>query len=233
MSAPEPPLNEIIKRIAHLVQRMMTFWESSHGWAPVEAASLLNKSMLDWQSSLAVSLKRWDAPLTDGDLILAWANVGALVEGQLKLFLSVYYSDYTADVDAIKKHGQVVDPDAVTLEPLRVFFKKKIWGPDEPWDNWICTIQQRRNAIHAFKFKHIGTKSELDEAIRQLLLFVKTINNRLPYPDAIYVPHELRYLNVARSPVRIGGWVYPYIVAVKVIDIFGNDTMTLVPVNVH
>ena len=58
------------------------------------------------------------------------------------------------------------------------------------WDNWICTIQQRRNAIHAFKYKDIGTKSELDEAIRQLLLFVKTINNRLPYPDEVYVPRE-------------------------------------------
>lgn len=147
--------------------------------------------MLEWQSSLADCLQFWNHPLSEGELILAWANIGSLVEGQLKLFLSVFYNDYVADVDAIKtKHGELIDPDAVTLEPLRVFFKKKIWGPLESWDEWISLIQQRRNAIHAYKFKDIGTTEELHEALTRLLEFVRMINSRLPYPDELYVPRE-------------------------------------------
>lgn len=170
---------------------MMNFWKSAHGWAQVDAAALLNKSMLEWQSSLADCLQLWKHPLSDGELILAWANIGSLVEGQLKLFLSVFYNDYVADVDAIKtKQGELIDPDAVTLEPLRVFFQKKIWEPSDSWDKWILLILQRRNAIHAYKFKEIGTTEELHNALTRLLEFVRMINSRLPYPDEMYVPRE-------------------------------------------
>ena len=184
-------LDATIQRTATLVRSMMNFWKSPHGWALVDAAALLNKSMLEWQISLADCLQLWKGPLSNGELILAWANIGSLVEGQLKLFLSVFYNDYVADVDAIKtKHGELIDPDAVTLEPLRVFFKKKIWGPSESWDEWILVIQQRRNAIHAYKFKEIGTTEELHKALTRLLEFVRMINSRLPYPDEMYVPRE-------------------------------------------
>src|SRR3990172_855008 len=97
-------------------REMMHFWKSSHGWAPVDAANLLSKSALEWQVSLSESLRRWVGCTTDGDLILAWANLGALVEGQLKLFLSVYYSDYARDLDAIRDRKQnLIDPDVCTL----------------------------------------------------------------------------------------------------------------------
>lgn len=75
------PLTETVKRTTHLIQSMMGFWKDAHGWAPIEAAELLNKSMLEWQSSLAEQLSAWRGCLSDGQLILAWANVGALVEG--------------------------------------------------------------------------------------------------------------------------------------------------------
>ena len=55
------------------------------------------------QASLATSLSRWVGATSDGDLILAWANLGTLVEGQLKLFLCVYYEDYMKDADGITK----------------------------------------------------------------------------------------------------------------------------------
>ena len=67
---------------------MMGFWKEAHGWAPIEAAELLNKSMLEWQGSLAEQLSVWCGTLTDGQLILAWANLGALVEGQMKLLFT-------------------------------------------------------------------------------------------------------------------------------------------------
>jgi len=185
-------LEVVIKRISTLTRRMVDFWSNAHGWAPVEAAELLSKSMLEWQSSLAECLHLWNRPsLTDGELILAWSNVGSLVEGQLKLFLSVYYKDYTNDIDAIKKNnGDIVDPDIVKFDQLRNFFKKKVWVSDEKWDEWILLIQQRRNAIHAFKFKEIGTTEELHSNIGCLLEFIRMMNDRLPYPDDIYCPQE-------------------------------------------
>ena len=107
---------ELCDRIEKLTTRMMDFWKSAHGWAPIEAAGLLNKSMLEWQASLSSSLRMWLCSSSDGDLILAWANIGALVEGHLKLFLSVWYNDYSADSDAIKdKRGRLQEPDGSTF----------------------------------------------------------------------------------------------------------------------
>lgn len=184
------PLTETVRRTTHLIQDMMGFWKEAHGWAPIEAAELLNKSMLEWQGSLAEQLSAWCGTLTDGQLILAWANLGALVEGQMKLLLSVYYQDYLTDADAIKKKGHTLDPDGVTLEPLILFFKRRIWSAEEEWETWVRMVQQRRNAIHAFKAKTIGTTDELHAALAKFLEFVRFINGRLPYPDGHYFPRE-------------------------------------------
>jgi hypothetical protein len=182
---------ELCDRIGKLTSAMMDFWQSAHGWAPVEAAGLLSKSMLAWQASLSKSLSNWLYTSSDGDLILAWANLGALVEGQLKLFLSVWYKDYTADAQAIRNHrGQIKDPDDCTLDPLRQFFVKRIWKEDVDWNPYVELVQHRRNAIHAFRARDIGTFAEWREELRRHLSFVRSINDRLPYPDAIYVPRE-------------------------------------------
>src|SRR5690606_23061743 len=89
--------DELCRRIASLTRCIMDFW-SDGGWAQGKAAALLNRSMLHWQVSLAESLSRWVNTSSDGDLILAWANLGALVEGQMKLFLCVYYHNYENDL---------------------------------------------------------------------------------------------------------------------------------------
>jgi hypothetical protein len=83
---------EVCKAIAAETRRIMDFWKNhSVGWAPAEVSEILTRSMLDWQSSLAESLETWLGREPDGALILAWVNLGSLVEGLLKLFLCVYY----------------------------------------------------------------------------------------------------------------------------------------------
>ena len=190
------PITEVVSRIVTLNTGLRDFWSNSHGWAPKDAANLLSKSRLDWQVSLSGSLRRWiDAPSTEDAAsvqILAYANVGTLVEGTLKLFLAVWYNDYKADADAITKKGTVQDPDGATLEPLRQFFKKRIWASaaSDNWDPWIQRIQTRRNAIHAFKDREIGTHSDVLTDIRSYLKLVRRINGQLPYPDDQYGPLE-------------------------------------------
>ncbi len=173
---------DLCARIATLTGCIMGFWEGG-GWAQGEAAALLDRAMLRWQASLAKSLHHWVNASSEGDLILAWANLGALIEGQLKLFLCVYYHDYQRDVDGIRKHGQRVDPDGCGLEELRQFFVKRIWDVGKNWNPYIEQVQQRRNAVHAFQYREIGTFEEWTNALRLHLSFVRDVGGGLPYPD--------------------------------------------------
>ncbi|RYE52686.1 MAG: hypothetical protein EOP48_15950, partial [Sphingobacteriales bacterium] len=115
--------------------------------------------------------------LQAGHLILAWANLGSLVEGTMKWFLSVYYDNYKADVDAIAKthrdgSSTLVDPDSLMFEQLRQFFAKRFWDSSDSWNAWVLQIQQRRNAIHAYQNRDLGNHDDLLDAIRRYLVFV-------------------------------------------------------------
>jgi hypothetical protein len=75
-----PSINEITA----INRQILNLWKESAGWAPQTAAQLLFVSRLDWQVSLSEALEIWSdelsVGLTDGQLILAWANLGALAE---------------------------------------------------------------------------------------------------------------------------------------------------------
>ena len=186
-------IQEVVERIVTLNEGLTDFWGNAKGWAPLEAAELLSRSRLDWQVSLSRSLHRWISEPIEvddyGSQILSWVNLGSLVEGTLKLFLSVWYKDYIADIEAIKRRDKLVEPDVLELEMLRQFFKKKIWNKE--WDDWVYDLQQKRNAIHAYKHRDLGRYNDFLRCIRKYLELLRFINGRLPYPDAVYVPSEI------------------------------------------
>ena len=134
-------IDEVCDRVSQLTADMMTFWKSASGWAPAEAADLLSRSMLEWQVSLASSLSRWANATSDGDLILAWTNLGALIEGQLRLFLSVYYEDYKTDAQPMVMRGNVQQPDEASLELLRQFFVRSVWIAGSDWNTYVQFVQ--------------------------------------------------------------------------------------------
>jgi hypothetical protein len=173
---------ELCSRISVLTRCIMNFWADG-GWSQGYAAVLLDKSMLHWQTSLAATLSRWTTATSDGDLILAWTNLGALVEGQLKLFLCVYYHDYKNDLNGIQRHKKRIDPDGSQLEELRQFFVKRIWDIGTNWNPYVELVQHRRNAVHAFQNRDIGTFEEWTDALRIHLSFVRDVGGGLPYPD--------------------------------------------------
>ena len=128
---------EVVEKIINLTEGLADFWSSSNGWAPIKAAELMSKSRLDWQASLARMLKLFlpkEIQKEEGALILAWVTLGSLTEGVLKLFLSVWHSDYEAS--ALKssfkgykdKSGNLKDPDILKLGELRVFFCKEVYS---------------------------------------------------------------------------------------------------------
>jgi hypothetical protein len=169
---------------------------------------LLSKIVLMYtRSAISLShcLKLWLQAPSDGaesgQIIMGWANLGSLLEGSLKLFLSVWYETYKLDIDAMKKKDKFQNPDGLQLEPLRIFFKKKIW--DTEIDSWVQHIQNRRNAIHAYKDKEIGSLEELQTYICKYLDILRYINFRLPYPDVIYEANEEAIMQVIRDSTKI------------------------------
>jgi hypothetical protein len=191
-------ISTVCDRIETEISRIMSYWKDTYKHTSEEwfhdpdSAALLSGSMLDWQVSLAGCLRRWLGCSTDGELILAWANLGTLVEGMLKLFLCVYLSDYRSDAAAtgvagLVKDGEVSNPDGLKFEQLKQYcakcgmWKHTLKGDD--WDKWIDHVQQRRNAIHSFKPRQIGTFEEWMADVRRFYDFVDEIDGRLPYHD--------------------------------------------------
>jgi hypothetical protein len=203
---PYPPavdtmvIGEVVDRIESLNRGIAKFWSDSDGWAPVAAAGLLGKSRLDWQASLSSSLRLWlrepANALSPAELILAWTNLGSLIEGTIKTLLSVWYETYKADLDNLKKANAydhfkraAQAPDGLTLDKLRNYSKAQgLLGV--AGDKLVELVQQRRNAIHAFKDRPIGDGIEFQEAVCGYLDLLRAVNARLPYPDDVFEPRE-------------------------------------------
>jgi hypothetical protein len=190
------PINEIVS----LNEKICNFWSKCGGWAPDEAYELLLNSRLDRQVSLSRCLHFWYGSINieneDGALILAWANLGSLVEGTLQLFLSVYLLDYKNDVSSyidnplpenkwlrefVSKKNEIILPPVLTLEKLKIFLvKKKILSSD--YHKLIEEIQLYRNSIHAYKQREIGDSKKFNQSVFDYLELIKEIDYSIPYP---------------------------------------------------
>lgn len=186
---PGDPIERVLALIEVAHRDLAAFWTNPTGWAPSEVASLFARCRLDRQAQLARCLRLWVAEGgpedRDGRLILARANLGALVEGAMQLGLTVFHQDYSASDDAPKKKGELVEAPDAMMEQLRVFFRDVFWRPAESkrWDSWLLNVQRRRNAVHSFADRDLGTHAEFLADVRVYLAFLAAINERLPYPE--------------------------------------------------
>jgi hypothetical protein len=174
------------KAIASETRKIMDFWQyDSKGWAPTDVSEILGKSKLEWQSSLAKAIRIWLSGDSEGELILAWANLGALVEGLLKLFLCVYLHDYRKAERVWTGNGQLKTPDGEILYNIQKFFADEVWNSSQKadWDPWIEHIRKRRNSIHAFKSQDLGSFDEWKKDLRIHLMFIRELNAQMPYPE--------------------------------------------------
>lgn len=179
----------LINEIVRLNEEICNTWSNgAWGWAPKDASILLEKSRLDRQVSLSYCLKLWmnepDSDLGDGQLILAWANLGALVEGAMKWFLCVYEGDYSCN--PIKNYkGTKIEPDELFFRKMSTFFKEVIWTDDQiiRWFPFVEKIRSFRNAIHSYQDHPVGTFEEFWAAVEDYRLFLKDLHERVPWPD--------------------------------------------------
>ena len=160
----------------------MLLWKDVYGIAPDAAASKLNKAMLEWHRELTDALEIWinkGVHMTDGELILACANLGAVVESWLKFFYCVYYEDYRQNPITYKR--KMVQPERAEFDDLKDFSTGKLWDDEDSKDYiWVDSIQHKRNAIHSFKYRNIGTAQDFLNDIDYLYEFVDTIIAHLP-----------------------------------------------------
>lgn len=179
--------SQLLQDLIFLMGKLEKFWSDARGWAPESAAILLSQSRLDWLVALTCSLENWTSKdeLHDGDLILAWANLGALTEGAMKLFLSVYVEDFLKHPPKNDKKGNPILPDQLSFEDLKVLLINKVGGFDQ-WKVFLNSVQHNRNAIHAFKHKDIGSQINFLDALEDFYQFLKEIHSKLPYPDDHY-----------------------------------------------
>lgn len=159
-------------------------WKNVRGIAPDNAAKKLDIAMLDWQSELTKTLKIWidkGLDMTVGELILARANLGAVVESWLRFFYCVFYDDYI-NQPMVNKKGKVLEPEKdMRFEDLKNFSTGVLWDDDKSSDNlWVDSIQHKRNAIHSFTYKDIGTPADFLLDVDRLCEFVDMILNHLP-----------------------------------------------------
>lgn len=148
------------------------YHQKARGWEPDEVADLTEAAALDWLFSLTETLDIWrkkaDGVMTDGEVILGYANLGILLEGWLTLYLTVYLEDFRKDA---KKNL----PSQLTLERLIQFIRKNVWNDGEKkqqWIAWMDGIRKKRNAVHAFQYRDIGTNKELKADIEKYDKFI-------------------------------------------------------------
>lgn len=183
-------VDSAIDQIIASNERIRRFWtEEASGWSPKETAELMENSRVDRLVSLSRSLRLWTRPYADADqegrLILAWANLGILVEGTMTWFLCVFESDY-AQQPMKTKTGFGLQPNRLRFEEMSRFFRQHVWTARQvaEWDDWLSMVRDRRNSVHAFNHREIGTWSEWNEAVVRYHDFIGELDGRVPYPDA-------------------------------------------------
>lgn len=171
-------------------------WKESRGIAPDSVADKMDDAMLSWMSELTDTLKIWidkGISMTDGELILARTNMGALVESWLKFFYCVFYEDYIKNPKTVK--GKMVEPNNMKFEDLKNFSNGILWEDNKSaMYIWVDKIQHYRNAVHAFNYRDIGTPvefmSDMDEFYKyvdHILNHIPSLEDFVPYYPAGYV----------------------------------------------
>lgn len=180
-------LGLVIGEIVEINSTINQDWNECRGWAPEKAVSLLEKLRLERQVAFSIALRRWivepESEESEAVQVLAYTNLCALLEGSLAMFLSLYVGAYEADPNAsLNRKKAILSPDRLSLENLRQFTKASIL--DEPedmhWNVWIEKIQLRRNAIHSFVSRDLGSHSDFTDDVKNYRDFLKMLVERMP-----------------------------------------------------
>lgn len=170
---------EIVKKHTN---DMSILWKECRGIAPDSVADKMDDAMLRWMVELTETLSIWIERgncLTDGELILARTNMGALVESWLKFFYCAFYEDYMKNPKI--ERGKIIEPNKLSFEQLKEFSVGILWkDKSDSMYKWVDKIQHYRNAIHAFNYRDIGTAIEFINDMDIFYDYVEMILKKIP-----------------------------------------------------
>lgn len=165
---------------------------------PNSVADKMDNAMLNWITELTETLSIWihkGIHLTDGELILAKTNLGALTECWLKFFYCVYYEDYLKN-PKLNTKGVIVEPNKMSFESLKLFSVGILWEKGDSNYLWVEKVQHQRNSIHAFNYRNIGTPKEFIDDVEKLYKFVDSLTMRLPPVEDFIETYPIGYKTI-------------------------------------
>lgn len=172
--------------LIRLCDRWAKFWPNSAGWGPTEVTDFLTHSLMQRQVALAQSLAKWPHQLNnetnDGDLILAWVNLAAILEGALKVYFCVYYMDWINDPKVPKEKGVTRNPSNTFFEKLIIFSEQKSLFQKTDI-SLFRLIRDQRNIIHPLKDGIVLGILDYQHALIRVVSTCADIESRLPYPE--------------------------------------------------
>jgi hypothetical protein len=76
-----------------------------------------------------------------------------------------------------------MDPDELRFDALREYYKSRnVWMPNaaKDRDEFVMRIQHRRNSIHAYKNRDIGSFDEFWQHVRDYVVLLDDLTGRTP-----------------------------------------------------
>lgn len=72
------------------------------------------------------------------------------------------------------------------FEELSRFFRQHVWTARnvEECDAWLSMVRNRRNAVHAFNHREIGSWSDWSDSVVRYNGLIDELDSRVPYPDS-------------------------------------------------
>ena len=196
--------------IIQATNNITVLWEKRVGsTAPQSVVNKIDSAMLNWMRDLTNTLRLWSDKgsfMTDGELILARANLGAVVESWLKFFYCVYNEDYQKS-PILNKEMDVIEPENLSFERLKQYSKDILYNKNDSIEIWLDSVQKKRNAIHSFNNRNIGTANDFYDDLETLYDFINQIEIRLPalegYNDdaSFTIGYQVPYLPFDRKAI--------------------------------
>lgn len=146
---------------------------------------MMTADLMARQASIAKSLRRWPNRLRncsdEGELALAWVNLGTIAEGALKVYYGVFYTHWMDDDHVPQKNGKTLLPSDTFFDKMIIFSEKRALF-DADTIAFLRRLRDQRNLIHPLKKGEIKGFDEFLDSLRITASFLENIENRLPYP---------------------------------------------------
>ena len=180
-------ISEIEKTHAEIERQ---FGQGSNMWICNGLLKRDPSARFDRLVSLSGTLRYWAKwPMTEGELVLAWVNLGVLLEGTLKGFLTIYQHDFVRDVDrhlsvnALHKKGSkagfLKHPGELKPEDLINYFSaQELLTKDEI--KAARKIRDNRNVVHVLLDKHLGEQAEFVKSVEEYRSIQLKLYHQLP-----------------------------------------------------